>query len=79
MSESKSKAPPGLPDCKCKENDWFAIPDSLAMGCRNCGRVIVNTGPGKWKKGASIQQWLNDRFNTNTYVDPDEAELDEND
>jgi hypothetical protein len=48
-------------ECECGINDWSPIPDSLACACTGCGRVLVNKRKGRWKKGASIQKWLNDR------------------
>lgn len=47
------------PTCECGQNNWFFIPDSLAMACEGCGRVKIRTGEG-YRDGASIQKWLND-------------------
>ena len=49
-----------FPDCECGKNDYFHMPDSLAWACKGCGRVIVGTSSTGFKKGASIQKWLND-------------------
>ncbi len=53
------------PDCKCGQNNWTPIPDSLALACMGddgCGRVIVAKLDGTYEKGASIQKWLSDIY-----------------
>jgi len=68
----------GVPDCKCGNNHWIPIPDSLAIACmgdNGCGRVLVRTFDDKWEKGASIQKWLSDIHpDLPPLKDPDEEE-----
>jgi len=51
-------------ECPCPEcghTEWLAIPDSLASACDGCGYVRVG-GQGKYKKGATLQEWAKDLY-----------------
>ena len=53
--------PISIPDCdRCGENNWFPIPDSLAIACK-CGFVLVG-GPEGYTPGATLQEWARDLY-----------------
>ena len=39
MSAGQSENEP--PACECGGTTWMGIPDSLAVACESCGRVLV--------------------------------------
>lgn len=47
----------------CGKSNWKWIPDSLAQHC-SCGfvRIEIDEYKNQWKRGASIQEWLNDTY-----------------
>lgn len=52
-----------IPPCpRCKGTEFFPIPDSLAIACKECGFVWVGHGPDDFKPGATIGQWLEDVY-----------------
>lgn len=59
MSAQESAGEP--PACVCGGTAWRGIPDSLAMRCEACGRVLVDAGDGSgFKSGASLREWAAD-------------------
>ncbi len=53
------------PPCpECGNTDFFAIPDSLAACCTTpgCGYVWVANLDGTYERGASLQEWARDLY-----------------
>ncbi len=59
------------PPCsRWKKTEFFNIPDSLAMACKNCGFVWVGSG-NNWQDGATISEWLEDTYKIPNTIDKD--------